>query len=122
MGRSGGGLAIAVNNTWSSASINLSGFSSINEFMGVRCFLRSSQLNIINIYSGSGLVVPDIIKSVELLMTQLLSWVILTFTINSGAPRCRLGPVRPSWIGFIAPFASSTLLFQLMSPLVGSVP
>lgn len=38
LGRLGGRLAIAVNNTWSSASINLSGFSFTNEFMGVCCF------------------------------------------------------------------------------------
>lgn len=62
LGRTGCGLTIAVNASWSSARLNFGSYSTNNEKMGIRFFQGSYFINIVNIYFSSGLVVPDLIN------------------------------------------------------------
>lgn len=62
LGRPGGGLFIEVNATWPSLQLNFDSLNLTNELLGIRVFRSPTPLNIINVYSSSGLVVDDLTK------------------------------------------------------------
>lgn len=72
VGRPGGGLLIAVNNTLSSACLPCFSSPAGNEIMGVKVFMDGCSFNIVNVYSRSGLVLADLRKYCSSLSGPLL--------------------------------------------------